>query len=904
MGTFAVTDPSQLLDATNYLLSNLGPDSFRTGGDVGNAVTINTQTGVIGQGGTVIGYFYQYLNIAYADSTDGSVNFSTSRFDDAQYFGVYNNAADPSPDLNNPARYQWTQITGGLSTNKFVYYSTLGGRQIQFIIATAIPGAGYVQATDNVAIDLDFVTNSASLPVIIATAFYDAANANIAPPTPTGGTYDFANLVFTAPVGWANSIPANNIAFFSSQNTFEATGNGIGTVGPSFAWTVPVLTGKIGQDGTNGANGANGANGTNGTNGSNGVSTYFYNVFLSANTQPGSPTGGFFNFSTATGTPPVGWSNTPTSPLGDPIWATSAQVSSTDPTANVSIGNTWSATFQYTGAGGAPGQRGFVPMAYVLTPSNPTTANSFTLSQWFQASTSGTPPGSNTPPVGTGYVPVSGDTASFTFSSNTAIAPVFTYDATTSIWSPAAGQVINGNVFVTGSVSSAKLNANDVYVLRLQSTNANIGNTSSNGFWLDSLSGNARMAGNVSIGNNLTVGNNAIIGNSLTIGGVLLNGNLVANVVTAGTIANNAVTAGTIAANAVTANTIAANAVIAGVIAANAVVAGTIAAGAVTTGTLATNLVISNDIVSSGATIGNISSPGYWLQGNSGNARFGGNVSIGSNLNVTGLITTGALQANTVITSTITANAVTQSSFNQTASQFAMDIYGAVSATFYYIGQMRATGVSSSGTTLTATGTAFTTSPYLPLSNVAMISGTGAFSAGTFINSVTNDTQLVLNQTPSTPLSGATITSIAPFQSGVSPYLYITTTASTDTVQVNFVGTALLDVDCTALESGVLAQVLLRYYIYRYQYSALGNPISSSQTLVYFGYQTTPQVYISGIQYNFASTLALPAILDQPGTPGTYVYVLAMRWSPFFGSWANANMSFFGSATSGTVLKR
>jgi hypothetical protein len=176
------------------------------------------------------------------------------------------------------------------------------------------------------------------------------------------------------------------------------------------------------------------------------------------------------------------------------------------------------------------------------------------------------------------------------------------------------------------------------------------------------------MAGNVSIGNDLTVGNNAIIGNSLSIGGVLLNGNLVANVVTAGTIANNAVTAGTIAANAVTANTIAANAVVAGTIAANAVVAGTIAAGAVTADKIQANSITATQIstaylytgnlVSFGATVGNVSSPGYWLAFTSGDARFGGNVSIGANLNVAGLITTGALQANTVVTTTIQPNSI------------------------------------------------------------------------------------------------------------------------------------------------------------------------------------------------------------------------------------------------------
>jgi hypothetical protein len=149
---------------------------------------------------------------------------------------------------------------------------------------------------------------------------------------------------------------------------------------------------------------------------------------------------------------------------------------------------------------------------------------------------------------------------------------------------------------------------------------------------------------------------------------VLLNGNLVANVVTSTAISNAAVIAGKVANNAITVGTIAANAVVAGAIAANAVVAGTIAAGAVTADKIQANSITATQIstaylytgnlVSFGATVGNVSSPGYWLAFTSGDARFGGNVSIGANLNVAGLITTGALQANTVVTTTMQPSVV------------------------------------------------------------------------------------------------------------------------------------------------------------------------------------------------------------------------------------------------------
>jgi carbonic anhydrase/acetyltransferase-like protein (isoleucine patch superfamily) len=49
---------------------------------------------------------------------------------------------------------------------------------------------------------------------------------------------------------------------------------------------------------------------------------------------------------------------------------------------------------------------------------------------------------------------------------------------------------------------------------------------------------------------------------------------------------------------------------------------------------LAANAIVANTVVSSGATLGNTSSPGFWLDGTTGNARFGNTISIGSNLTV------------------------------------------------------------------------------------------------------------------------------------------------------------------------------------------------------------------------------------------------------------------------------
>ena len=610
MSTFSVTDNNQVLDAINYALSNLGQNTTSSG-NTGNAVTINTTTGQVSQGTSLLSYYYQYINVRYADSSTGSVNFSTSPTN-RTYFGVLNNASASPSTINNPSAYQWTQVAGGgFGTTKFLFYSTLGGRQISWSVSTTSPGSSFVQTTDSTAINLDFVTATNAVPVVVMTAFQ---RANTLPSTPTGGTYDFGNLIFTAPTGWANSIPSGSSNLYSSQNTFKSTSTGNVTVGPQFAWTTPVITIQNGANGTAGANGANGVNG---------YSTYLYNVFQAANATPSTPTGGSYTFNTGTGVPPTGWLNYPSSNTANAVYVTTATVQTTTPNVTVT-GLTWSSPTQYSGGNGTPGPRGFIPMGYVLTPSNPATANSITLSQWFQASTAG-----NTAPVGTGYPPVGGDTAAFTFSSNSAQVAVYTYNSGNSTWTTANGQVINGNVFVTGSVNSNKLAANDIYTLKLQSTNANFGNNSSFGFWLDAATGNARLAGNVNIGNTLTIGANAVVGNNLIIGNnATIGGNL-----TIGGLTTN----GALNANVVTDSAIA-----------SGVSGGKISAGTITATQISASYIYAGNIVSTNGIFNNINSPGYWMNFQTGDARFGGNVNVGNNLVVGNLITASALNANTV----------------------------------------------------------------------------------------------------------------------------------------------------------------------------------------------------------------------------------------------------------------
>lgn len=154
---------SEVSEAVNYLLANFG-----------NGSTVDPVTGqIIAPGGTLVGYLYQYLAIKYADSADGSVNFSNTPTN-RQYFGIRNSSS--ATESTNPADYIWSQASGGFGTTKFLWYVTTGGRQIQFEVSTSAPDSGWV-VDSGASIDLDIVLSNTA--PVIAEAFVTF----FAPPT-------------------------------------------------------------------------------------------------------------------------------------------------------------------------------------------------------------------------------------------------------------------------------------------------------------------------------------------------------------------------------------------------------------------------------------------------------------------------------------------------------------------------------------------------------------------------------------------------------------------------------------------------------------------------------------------------------------------------------------------------
>ena len=183
----------------------------------------------------------------------------------------------------------------------------------------------------------------------------------------------------------------------------------------------------------------------------------------------------------------------------------------------------------------------------------------------------------------------------------------------------------------------------------------------------------------------------------------LVTGNSIqSNTITGNNIQTRTITGNNISTGTLTGNLIAANTIVGTNIVGQTITGNLIAAGTLTANLIAANAIFVNQSIQSiNATFGDNNSVGFWLASNTGNARFGGNISIGNNLTVgnnasiggnlnigsnaviggnltvgnnaviggnlrvTGLITSGALNSNTVSSSTLSTRALhlTQSGF-------------------------------------------------------------------------------------------------------------------------------------------------------------------------------------------------------------------------------------------------
>jgi hypothetical protein len=302
---FALTNnPSQseISDAINYLLANFGPN-----------LAADPDNGQIsGPSGVIIAYLYKYIAVKYADSFDGSVNFSNSPTN-RLYYGLRN--SNDSVESTNPADYIWYQAAGGFSTTKFLFYQTSGGRQINFFVGTTAPNSTYLKETGS-SIDLDIVTTTTAYNTA-APSIYIWTSTSTPPTRPsTTSTYTWSTGAYTAPSGWTTAPTTNTTA---------------GSV--LWAITIPLIvnanTVTSTLDWTNTAY-AIYAFSSNGVTGGNGLSALTaYRAQLQTAAAPATPS------NTTGATAPSGWALTaPSVSVGSVLWYTFGQYNSSSVTVN------------------------------------------------------------------------------------------------------------------------------------------------------------------------------------------------------------------------------------------------------------------------------------------------------------------------------------------------------------------------------------------------------------------------------------------------------------------------------------------------------------------------------------------------------------------------------------------
>ena len=223
--------PSEVSDAVNYLLANFA-----------QVQAVNPNSGQITTSSFgVVGYLYKYLNVKYADSFDGQVNFSNSPTN-RLYYGLRNN--DSSVESTLYSDYVWTEVPGGFGTTKFFWYATSGGRQIQTTVATTAPA--YEWAVDpGTAIDLDLVTL-----VFIGVDSFSAGTTGFTPSTPTTGDVVLAGTLKIANGGTnSTSVPTAGAVPYGTGTAYAFTSAGTaGQVLTSSGAGVPTWTTNAGGD--------------------------------------------------------------------------------------------------------------------------------------------------------------------------------------------------------------------------------------------------------------------------------------------------------------------------------------------------------------------------------------------------------------------------------------------------------------------------------------------------------------------------------------------------------------------------------------------------------------------------------------------------------------------------------
>jgi hypothetical protein len=223
-------DNAQIISALNYLLTNLGQQ---------NSLVVNSATGEIISPftGQVVSYLYQYINVRYSTSKDGIQNYSISPTNQL-YYGLQNSNSQTPTEV--PGQYVWNAASPAFGTTNFLWYSTIGGRQIIWVVAPTRPNSFFQQVEDGIPINLDITTNSSNTTQINA---YARIPGN---PTPTPGTIVTASQNLPTPAQslatWnLNTTWAYNDPNPSSTNSLYITNGSYNLATNETTWNTPYV---------------------------------------------------------------------------------------------------------------------------------------------------------------------------------------------------------------------------------------------------------------------------------------------------------------------------------------------------------------------------------------------------------------------------------------------------------------------------------------------------------------------------------------------------------------------------------------------------------------------------------------------------------------------------------------
>lgn len=181
-------------------------------------------------------------------------------------------------------------------------------------------------------------------------------------PIDDDGSYNFSTNVLTPPStgggsadNWSITVPAGADPLYVCAGTFEI--NGTTGTDSTVTWSTPAVLASDGADG------AQGDPGDPGADGGDGDSVHVSTIYRRSSSAPAAPTGGSYNFTSKTLTPPTNWFEAP--PAGaDPLYSSVGTWSINGVTGTDST-TTWSTPAQQDSGGATIADYGLTQAAHL-----------------------------------------------------------------------------------------------------------------------------------------------------------------------------------------------------------------------------------------------------------------------------------------------------------------------------------------------------------------------------------------------------------------------------------------------------------------------------------------------------------------------------------------------------------